>query len=118
MQVAGPGQLATRLGVGLRKGCVVQLQGGVAHTAGLSHVHAKPRLQRRHGDVARVLTSCARALCQQPLVEVDDDALAQRTLGRPHVLDAKVREQRVQDGQAAGDHGAAVVAQARHLQAV
>jgi hypothetical protein len=45
--------------------------------------------------------------CAAPaaLVQVDDHALAQRALGRLQRVDAEVRGQRVQDGQAAGQHG-------------
>ena len=37
------------------------------------------------------------------LLQVDDDALAQGALGRPQVLDAELRRQRVEDGQAAAE---------------
>ena len=43
----------------------------------------------------------------EPLGQVDDHALAQRALGGRQLVDAELRADRVEDGQAAGDHRAA-----------
>jgi hypothetical protein len=48
----------------------------------------------------------------------EDDALAQRALGRQQLGDAELRQQRVEDAQAAGHDGAAVVLEAGDLQPV
>ena len=117
VQVAGPAQFAHRIGIGLRRQLAVQRQRHHAHPLGLRHVHLEALLQLAHRVVAHVaVLAVARGM--HAVVEVDDHALAQRAAGRLQVLDAEVRGQRVQDGQATGDHRAAVFLQAGQVQLV
>jgi hypothetical protein len=69
--------------------------------------HRKAPLQFGHRSLAHVLWP-ATLRRVQALLQVDHHTLAQRALGGPEFVDAEVRGQRVQDGQAAGQHGAAV----------
>ena len=111
MQGAGPAQFTSGLGVGVGQGGVEQRHGNAGDPAGLTFVDIKAALQLGHRGVAHVARQHVLDGVDA-LVQVDDHALAQRALGRPQFADAEVRGQRVQDGQAPRQHGAALGLQA------
>ena len=117
VQRAGPGQFTAGLGLDVGAGLLVQRQRQRGHPPGLGGVDLEPALQVGHRQVAQVTVPCLAARLQ-PLVQVDDDTLAQRTLGRLQCVDAELRGQGVQDGQAAADDGFAVGLQRRQVEPV
>ena len=121
VQRAGPAELAPRLVASaprLRRGRS-SASATVRTRCGLLRRRRSKRRCSSRTDASRM--SCppaSRAAAWQALVEVEDHALAQRAARRLQLVDAEVRRQRVEDRQAAGDHRAAVVLQARQRQAL
>ena len=115
VQLRGPRKFAPRVDVGVGHGGVEERQRHGLHARCLRRVDTEAPLQLRHGGVAHVAR--ARALQHgDALVQIDDHALAQRAARRLHLGDVEVGRQRVEDGQPAAEHGAAIGFQPRQVQ--
>ena len=112
-----PAQLALQVQLGARLDLAVQALGRVLHAAGLHRVGAKALLQLGHRVVAQIVVGRI-AVGGQALLQIEDHALAQRPACGLQRLDAELRRQRRQDGQAAAQHRAAFRLQAGQLQRV
>jgi hypothetical protein len=99
------------LHLGVRIDLLMPAQRQVAHALGLLAVDREAALQALDRVVAQVMAARAVAR-QQAVMQVDDHALAQRALGRQQRVNAEMRGQRVENGQAAGQHGLAFGLQA------
>ncbi len=116
VQRGGPAELAH----GLARLVVVgrgRLQRGVQpqrqrlHARRLRRVDVEALLQRERRVVAQVAPLDGAVPRRDALLQLEDDAMAQRAARRLQCRDAEVGHQRVEHGEAAAEHGAAVFLQ-------
>jgi hypothetical protein len=112
-----PGELAPRLVARRGGGAVEQVERELADPARLAQVDVEAPLQLAHRGVAQVLAAGA-TLGRLARREVEDHALSQGAARRLELGDAEVGGERVEDGEAAADDGAAIVLQARQRELV
>jgi hypothetical protein len=118
VKIAGPCKFTSRLQVSIGKDSIVQQQSCFPYPLSLFDIDVKSVLKRNDGDVSGILAPGAGSLRKQALMQINDHALPQRTLCGEHTLDAEVREQCVENCQAAGDNGSPFIAKTWNLEQV